>query len=200
MPKRKLINALGSLHPMSKAYQNVLEKEDLYVSRSVKKHTPLLIRGKNVNDLHFILTGYFKLYLVDENNEELIVDFFSEDNFMMIPEGLFDDHPDAEFYIVALKDSELLSLSRDKMDSMMLKFPDARIQVDQIKNLMMRRQLKHLQLLFKPSTERWFFFMTEFKDTYWRVVEMDICRFCGISLRTLIRSKTIARLKLRSRK
>ncbi|MES2457361.1 MAG: cyclic nucleotide-binding domain-containing protein [Bacteroidota bacterium] len=150
--------------------------------------------------MHFIERGHFKLYLVDADQGELILDICCEGQFVWIPQELMRTFLDAALYLVAMRDCELLTLSKDKLDKLALQFPDLQKQLGKIQDLILLRQMKHVSLLLKTSTQRWSFLMESFKEICQVATEPEVCKFCGIGLRTLSRSKSMYRLKRKSAK
>jgi CRP-like cAMP-binding protein len=200
MPKRKLVSCLGALHPVSKAYQKFIEQNDVFSRKTIRKNVPLLVKGRNGAELHFVDDGAFKMYLVNENNEEQIIDFFAEGAFILVPEKFIDVNQDRPVYIVAMENSQLLSAPIGTMNELVPEYPEIKAHVAGIKASLTSRQLKHISILFLPPCERFGVFVREFNDISARLSPANTYRFLGISLKTLQRSKKAFRLISRSKK
>lgn len=201
MPKSKLISRLGELHPVSKPYQKFIEENDPFIRKSVKKNTPLNIHGKNANELHFVNQGKFKMYQVDENNDEQPVDFFMDGTFILVPEKSADDAQNQlPLFIVALENSEVLSISLDALDRLGNQFSEVKIHVSRIGSRIAARRLKHISILFKPPIDRYALFFKEFKSVCGKISSTETWGFLGICPKTLQRSKILFRMKARGKK
>lgn len=186
---RKLIDALSLLHPLSLRYQAIIQVENPYHYRIIKRDTPVLMPGKDADELSFICKGLFKLYRYNEGGEEMIFDFFYEGIFMMLPVDFYDGTRNELYYISALHDSELLTINRAKMTELYAMFPEVKIQTDRIRSRISLRNMQHLNLLFTPALDRYVLFLKLYPNVARWLTEIDICRFLGISKKTLYRSK-----------
>lgn len=199
MPKRRLIGCLGKLYPVAKPYQKFIEQTELFSRKTIKKNMPLLLHGRHAEELHFVDQGAFKMYLVDEDNEEQIIDFFAENTFIVLPERLLEASQEQPVYIVAIENSQLLSCAKKELGRHAVQFPEIKHHLDGISKGIASRQMKHMAMLFLAPCERYAVFVREFNDICLRLSASNISRFLGISPKTLQRSKKAFRLMNRPR-
>lgn len=186
---RQLINSLGLLHPVSKGYESFIKLEEPFGYKPLKKGTLILLPGKNADELHFVGKGMFVLYRHNWKGEEMILDFFWENTFIMLPVDFYDGTANQQYYIRAIEKSELLSISKSKMDKIYALFPEARIHADRIRSQISLRTIDHLLLLFLQKEERYREFIKEYPKIAPRLTEYYISGFLATCTKTLNRCK-----------
>ena len=80
-------------------------------AKVLKKKTHLLSPGDISRETAYVGRGCFRRYLVSENNKESILNFATEDWWVGDLESFFLQQP-TRYYVQALEDSEVLTLSR----------------------------------------------------------------------------------------
>jgi len=198
MLQRQLISSLNLLHPVSQAYESFIEQERPFYFRTIKKGTLILVPGKKGDELHFVCKGFFILYCYDDRGEEQVLDFFWENTFIMIPVQFYDGTSNEQYYIRAIEDAQLLSISNTKMDIIHDLFPESRIHIDRIRSRITLRTIHHLLLLLRQKEERYSEFVSFYKMIAARLTEYLTSSFLGVCIKTLNRAKQARKPKIRT--
>ncbi|HKG05027.1 MAG TPA: cyclic nucleotide-binding domain-containing protein [Pedobacter sp.] len=191
MPKRKLIAALSLLCPVSADYATLIREQEVYAFKSIKKHMPMAMPGKDADELCFICNGLLKLFRYNDRGEQHIYDFFTENIFMMLPAEFYDSASNQLYYVTALSDCDILSISRSEMNKLYLKFAESKIHTDRIRSRIELRQRAHVNLLLSDPSERYECFLKSSPNVVRLLSDDDLCAYLGIGQRTLTRSKQV---------
>jgi CRP-like cAMP-binding protein len=198
MLKRQLIDSLGSLHPVSEAYESFLDQEHPFHYRPIRRGSLILLPGMNADQLHFVSKGMFILYRYNGKGDEVVLDFFWEHMFIMLPVDFYDGTENKLHYIRAIENSEILSISKADMDIIYRLFPEARIHSDRIRSETELRASDHLRLLLQSKDDRYAEFVKIYKGTAARLTEYLISSFLGICIKTLNRAKRKRKPRIRT--
>jgi CRP-like cAMP-binding protein len=190
MPKRKLTNHLGSMHPVSKGLASLLENDTTLKKQNLKKNATLLMPKMLVDEAHYIYKGLCKAYWLNEDNEEEIFFFWADNSIVILPEEFFAEKKNDTVYIVIVEDTELYTITKAQMDEIYLKYAEALILTNIIRKEMIAQRNKQLSILMKKPGVRYGLFLNEFQYLYKKgLADKDVMGFLGICQKTLTSSK-----------
>jgi CRP-like cAMP-binding protein len=89
---------------------------------SVKKKQNLLVEGKLCDENYFVVKGCLRLFFINENGVEQTIQFALE-NWWLADYTSFSKQDPSGFYIQAVENSELLSLTFSNQEAMLRNFP-----------------------------------------------------------------------------
>lgn len=79
-------------------------------NKEVKKHDYLLREGEVCKNIYFLVKGFFRMFYVDYDGNEINYRFTQQDNFLVDFQSFLIQKP-SHFYWQAMQDAELLVLS-----------------------------------------------------------------------------------------
>lgn len=193
---------MDSLQNISSYLSEVLEipKEavttcgDYYTLKKVAKNEMLLSEGEICMDTFFVEKGLLRMYSLDRNGKEHIIQFAPE-NWLISDRSSLNFNQKSKYYIDAVEDSEVFILSKDFFTSMIDKFP----QTVENNDLLLQKHIRNLQnrvnsLLADTAEERYMTFIKMYPDILLRVPQWMVASYLGITPESLSRvRKELAR-------
>lgn len=193
---------MDSLQNISNYLSEVLEipKEavatcgNLYTLKKVTKNELLLSEGEICMDTFFVEKGLLRMYSLDRNGKEHIIQFAPE-NWLISDRSSLNFNQKSKYYIEAVEDSEVFLLSKDFFTSMVEKFP----QTAENNDLLLQKHIRNLQnrvnsLLADTAEERYMTFIKMYPDILLRVPQWMVASYLGITPESLSRvRKELAR-------
>ena len=193
---------MDSLQNISNYLSEVLEipKEavatcgDLYTLKKVAKNELLLSEGEICMDTFFVEKGLLRMYSLDRNGKEHIIQFAPE-NWLISDRSSLNFNQKSKYYIEAIEDSEVFVLSKDFFTSMVEKFP----QTAENNDMLLQKHIRNLQnrvnsLLADTAEERYMTFIKMYPDILLRVPQWMVASYLGITPESLSRvRKELAR-------
>ena len=193
---------MDSLQNISNYLSEVLEipKEavatcgDLYTLKKVAKNELLLSEGEICMYTFFVEKGLLRMYSLDRNGKEHIIQFAPE-NWLISDRSSLNFNQKSKYYIEAVEDSEVFLLSKDFFTSMVEKFP----QTAENNDMLLQKHIRNLQnrvnsLLADTAEERYMTFIKMYPDILLRVPQWMVASYLGITPESLSRvRKELAR-------
>ena len=193
---------MDSLQNISSYLSEVLEipKEavatcgDLYTLKKVAKNELLLSEGEICMDTFFVEKGLLRMYSLDRNGKEHIIQFAPE-NWLISDRSSLNFNQKSKYYIEAVEDSEVFLLNKDFFTSMVEKFP----QTAENNDMLLQKHIRNLQnrvnsLLADTAEERYMTFIKMYPDILLRVPQWMVASYLGITPESLSRvRKELAR-------
>ena len=193
---------MDSLQNISSYLSEVLEipKEavatcgDLYTFKKVAKNELLLSEGEICMDTFFVEKGLLRMYSLDRNGKEHIIQFAPE-NWLISDRSSLNFNQKSKYYIEAVEDSEVFLLNKDFFTSMVEKFP----QTAENNDMLLQKHIRNLQnrvnsLLADTAEERYMTFIKMYPDILLRVPQWMVASYLGITPESLSRvRKELAR-------
>ena len=173
---------------------NVITCSQFYSSKKIKKGTILLSENDICKETFFVEKGLIRMYSIDKNGKEHIVQFAPE-NWMISDRSSMFFNEKSSYYIDAIEDSEIWSLKMDFFNTMHIKYPETvgnneRLLHKHIRNLQDRVN----SLLSDSAEERYMKFIKMYPDIMLRVPQWMVASYLGITPDSLSRvRKELAR-------
>lgn len=165
-----------------------------YSSKKVAKGEILLQPGDVCHHTFFVEKGLLRMYSLDKNGKEHIIQFAPEKWLMSDRSSLYFNEK-SNYFIEAVEDSELLLLSPDFFHNIKLNFPGTIANND----LLLQKHVRNLQnrvnsLLAETAEERYMKFIKMYPDLMLRVPQWMVASYLGITPESLSRvRKELAR-------
>ncbi|GEN74537.1 Crp/Fnr family transcriptional regulator [Chryseobacterium hagamense] len=165
-----------------------------YEAKKVQKNQFLLQYGEICRYIYFVEKGLLKMYSIDKNGKEHIIQFAPESWLISDRSSLYFNEKSV-YYIEAVEDSEILMLPPDFINRLIEGFPNSLEQSD----ILLQKHIKSLQdrinsLLAETAEERYMKFIKMYPDLLLRVPQWMIASYLGITPESLSRvRKELAR-------
>ncbi|MDQ1162163.1 CRP-like cAMP-binding protein [Chryseobacterium sp. SORGH_AS 447] len=165
-----------------------------YEAKKVQKNQFLLQYGEICRYIYFVEKGLLKMYSIDKNGKEHIIQFAPESWLISDRSSLYFNEKSV-YYIEAVEDSEILMLPPDFINKLIEGFPISLEQSD----ILLQKHIKSLQdrinsLLAETAEERYMKFIKMYPDLLLRVPQWMIASYLGITPESLSRvRKELAR-------
>ena len=165
-----------------------------YESMKINKHEFLLQQGEVCHHTFFVEKGLLRMYSIDKNGKEHIIQFAPE-NWLIGDRSSLYFNEKSNYYIEAVEDSEVLFLKPDFFSKLLEEFPNTIERND----LIIQKHVKSLQdrinsLLGETAEERYMKFTKMYPDLLLRVPQWMIASYLGITPESLSRvRKELAR-------
>lgn len=193
---------MDSLQNISNYLSEILEipKEavstcgDFYTLKKISKNDVLLSEGEICLDTFFVEKGLLRMYSLDRNGKEHIIQFAPE-NWLISDRSSLNFNQKSKYYIEAVEDSEVFLLSKDFFVSMIEKYPHTAENND----MLLQKHIRNLQnrvnsLLADTAEERYMTFIKMYPDILLRVPQWMVASYLGITPESLSRvRKELAR-------
>jgi len=158
-----------------------------YETRKVAKHEFLLQQGEICRNTFFVEKGLLRMYSIDKNGKEHIIQFAPE-NWLIGDRSSLYFNEKSSYYIEAVEDSEVLFLKPDFFSKLLEEFPNSIERND----LIIQKHVKNLQdrinsLLGETAEERYLKFIKMYPDLLLRVPQWMIASYLGITPESLSR-------------
>jgi CRP-like cAMP-binding protein len=166
--------------------------------RKVRRRQYVLQEGDICKHYTFVNKGCLRLYNVDVNGVEHILQFAPED-FWVADIGSFHQETPTSLYIEALEPSEVLQITRSDLMETFLNYPS----FDRVFRIMMENafiglQKRVLQNISSTAEERYLTFVENYPQLVNRIPQTQIAAYIGITPEFL--SKIRKNLSQKSRK
>ncbi|WP_294210893.1 Crp/Fnr family transcriptional regulator [uncultured Chryseobacterium sp.] len=165
-----------------------------YESKKVSKNQFLLQYGEICRNIYFVEKGLLKMYSIDKNGKEHIIQFAPESWLISDRSSLYFNEKSI-YYIEAVEDSEVLFLHPDFFSRLVEQFPNSIEKSD----IIAQKHIRSLQdrinsLLGETAEERYMKFIRMYPDLLLRVPQWMIASYLGITPESLSRvRKELAR-------
>ncbi|SDL89821.1 Crp/Fnr family transcriptional regulator [Chryseobacterium taihuense] len=158
-----------------------------YETRKIGKHEFLLQQGEVCRNTFFVEKGLLRMYSIDKNGKEHIIQFAPE-NWLIGDRSSLYFNEKSKYYIEAIEDSEVLFLQHDFFNKLLEEFPNSIERND----LIIQKHVKSLQdrinsLLAETAEERYLKFIKMYPDLMMRVPQWMIASYLGITPESLSR-------------
>lgn len=168
------------------------------IHRKIRRRQYLLQAGDICRHYTFVRKGCLRLYNVDMNGVEHILQFAPED-FWVADIGSFHQETPTLLYIEALEPSEVLQITKSDLMETFLNYPS----FDRVFRIMMENafiglQKRVLQNISSTAEERYLTFVENFPQLVNRIPQTQIAAYIGITPEFL--SKIRRKLSEKSRK
>lgn len=117
----RIIKFLDDLFPMSEPLKDALRKNLSYKKNS--KGDIMLREGQVSTNIYFIAKGLVRIYIINDEGEEINIWFMMEKDVMVGPDSFFDQKP-GELFIEALQETEVLYISHECLYRLYREFPE----------------------------------------------------------------------------
>lgn len=185
-------------HYLSKVLNVPTEKINLcsleYEIKKIPKNTFLLQSGDICKNIFFVEKGLLRMYSIDKNGKEHIIQFAPESWLISDRSSLYFNEKSV-YYIEAVEESEVIYLNLDFFNKLVEQFPDSIERSD----VLVQKHVKSLQdrinsLLGETAEERYLKFVKMFPDLLLRVPQWMVASYLGITPESLSRvRKELAR-------
>lgn len=165
-----------------------------YEIRKIPKNTFLLQSGDVCKNIFFVEKGLLRMYSIDKNGKEHIIQFAPESWLISDRSSLYFNE-NSIYYIEAVEESEVIYLNLDFFNKLVEQFPDSIERSD----ILIQKHVKSLQdrinsLLGETAEERYLKFVKMFPDLLLRVPQWMVASYLGITPESLSRvRKELAR-------
>jgi len=153
----------------------------LLVSKTIKKHEFLLRQGEVCKTENFIVKGCLRKYTIDENGQDHIILFGVEDWWMSDLYSFLTQNP-SPYFVDALEDSEVLQITREKIDFLYEAVPKfERFFRILLQNTVIAHQRRINQNLSMSAKERYLDFISQCPTIEQRLSQKQIASYLGIT-------------------
>lgn len=165
-----------------------------YKAKKVARNEFLLREGEICSDTFFVEKGLLRMYSLDKNGKEHIIQFAPE-NWLISDRSSLNFNEKSKYYIEAVENSEVFLLSKDFFTSMIEKYPNTAEKND----ILLQKHIRNLQnrvnsLLADTAEERYMNFIKMYPDILLRVPQWMVASYLGITPESLSRvRKELAR-------
>ena len=174
--------------------EEVSHCSNFYEPKKVVKNEFLLQEGDVCNATYFVEKGLLRMYSIDKNGKEHIIQFAPEKWLISDRSSLYFNEK-SKYYIEAVEDSEVLLLKNDFFSNISLSFPNSAGNND----LLLQKHIRNLEnrvnsLLAETAEERYMNFIKMYPDILLRVPQWMVASYLGITPESLSRvRKELAR-------
>lgn len=165
-----------------------------YVSKKIGKNEFLLKEGEICQSTFFVEKGLLRMFSIDKNAKEHIIQFAPENWLISDRSSLFFNE-NSKYFIEAVEESEVVMLQNDFFTNLVEKFPH----IAERNNLLLQKHIRGLQnrlnsLLAESAEERYMNFLKMYPDIMQRVPQWMVASYLGITPESLSRvRKELAR-------
>jgi CRP/FNR family cyclic AMP-dependent transcriptional regulator len=158
--------------------------------KAYKKKTLLLEQGEVCKFEAYIVKGCVKKYYLDQNGEEVILQFAVED-WWISDIGSFSEQKPSNLFIETLEDTQVLIIDFDSKQHLFKEIP----QLERVFRIMMQRAYSVLESRFyatvaHPAEQRYLEFLEKYPTIPLRVPQQQIASYLGITPESLSRIKS----------
>ena len=158
-----------------------------YSEKKVKKGEFLLREGEVCNGTYFVEKGLLRMYSIDKNGKEHIIQFAPEMWLLSDRSSLFFNEK-SSYFIDAVEDSEVLFLKNEFFIHLHEDFPET----VESNDLLLQKHIRSLQrrvnsLLSHTAEERYLSFIKMYPSLMLRVPQWMVASYLGITPESLSR-------------
>lgn len=156
-------------------------------TREVKKGTFLLRPGEICRHTFFVEKGLLRLFSLDENGREHILQFASENWLVTDRDSVYFNEP-SKFYIEAIENAVLIPMDADLFGKIAALNPDFRKKNENLLHNHIRQLNDRINLLLSASARtRYMEFIRLYPDLQLRVSQWMVASYLGITPESLSR-------------
>ncbi|WP_190811600.1 Crp/Fnr family transcriptional regulator [Flagellimonas sp. S3867] len=149
--------------------------------KKVEKKEIIANAGSKCNSNYFVLNGCLRMFFINDKGIEQTIQFAIE-NWWMTDNLAYYKRIPSDFYIQAVENSEILSISFDKQEQLLHQFPELEKYFRSIYQIAYGSSLQKMKYLTKFSKEDIYFHFTEhFPEFAQRVPQYLIASFLGLT-------------------
>lgn len=179
MPIEQLISYFAKYIPLKEVERNELKQR--VVERKVKRRQFLLHENEFCRHYTFVVSGCFKMYRVDNNAVEHIIQFAAENEWIM-DIGSFHSGKESRLYIEAIEPSVILQIEKTNLIYLYHNYPKFdRIFRIIIENKHNELQDRVLQNISSTAQERYSSFLEQYPNLGNRLPNTQIASYIGIT-------------------
>lgn len=158
--------------------------------RNFKKKTLLLSQGEICKFEAYIIKGCVKKYYIDQNGDEVILQFAVED-WWISDIGSFSEQKPSNLFIETLEDTEVLIIDYESKQQLFQEIP----KLERVFRIMMQRAYSVLENRFYATVAhsaeaRYLEFLDKYPNIPQRVPQQQIASYLGITPESLSRIKS----------
>lgn len=169
-----------------KKYISVSDEElekfcQLFEEKSVKKKEFLLQEGEICSFEAFIVKGLFKVFLIDENDNEHIL-YFGAENWWVMDFDSFENENASKLNIQALEESQILYISKKNKEKAFLEMPflhELFHKATKITHISLQRRM--LDTIAKTATQRYWEYLKKYPHIAKRLSNVQMANYLGVS-------------------
>jgi CRP-like cAMP-binding protein len=158
-----------------------------FESRTFKEGSELFRTGHICRELFFICNGVLKIVVRNEKGNDVIHFFLKENKFCTIRNS-FDNDVIAEESILAACDTEVMAISKTRLEALYSTLPNLKVLIDQITQQALLEKIRiRNAYLGQDSAMRYQLFMMREPEVALRVALGDVASYLGITPQSLSR-------------
>lgn len=191
MEESKMIYYIRKWTTISDA--EVAQIKAAFIPHSIKKKKDLHTEGEVCQYLYFVVAGCLRSYFIDSKGVEHIYQIRMDNSWISDLESFFSQEK-SKYYIEALEDSQLLRISKDDFEKLLVEIPALERYFRMVFQKAYVNALKRLNAtMWKPATERYQEMLKEHPQMFQRVPLVYIASYLGITPESLsrIRKQTL---------
>lgn len=167
--------------------ENVVKCSPFYQEKRYKKGEILMSEGEICHHTFFVEKGLLRMYSIDKNGKEHIIQFAPEKWIVSDRSSLYFNEK-TKYYIDAIEDSEVILLQNDFFQELKNKFPYS----SKNNEILLQKHIRNLQsrvnsLLAESAEERYLNFIKMYPDLLLRVPQWMVASYLGITPESLSR-------------
>jgi CRP-like cAMP-binding protein len=156
-------------------------------SKQVKKHDYLLKEGEICRNVYFLINGFFRMFYVDYDGNEINYRFTQKDNFLVDFQSFLTQRP-SHFFWQAMQEAELFVLSYHDMHRLYAASPTwnnfGRLIAERV-YLQLNERVE--MLLFMTPEERYKFLLDTQPELFTQVSQFHLSSYLGVKPESLSR-------------
>lgn len=149
--------------------------------KQVKKKTFLLEPDHICRDLYFVSKGCLRLYFINKKLNEQITQFAIE-NWWMSDHGSLESGKPSSYFIQAVENSEVISISKPKLEELFEKVPSLERYFRIVQQRAFIASQKRIEYIYSMSDEeRYRHFSSLFPDFIQRIPQYMLASYLGFT-------------------
>ena len=156
-------------------------------SRQIKKHEFLLREGEVCKHVYFLIDGFFRMFYVDYDGNEINYRFTNKNNFLVDFQSFLLQKP-SHFYWQAMQDAELFALSFQDIQNVYAASPAwnnfGRLMAEHV-YLQLNERVE--MLLFMTPEERYKYLLDTNPEIFSQVSQFHLSSYLGVKPESLSR-------------
>ena len=175
----KLLTHFSNYIPLND--EEINELSERVIERNIKRKQFILQKNDVCNNYTFIVSGLFKMYTVDKNGVEHILQFASENDWIYDINS-FHNKKQSSLYIDAIEPSIILQIDNTNLMYLFNRYQkfDRTFRV-LIENKFMELENRILQNISSKAEERYQFFIEQYPNICNRIPNVLIASYLGIT-------------------
>jgi CRP-like cAMP-binding protein len=182
---RNIIQAINNISPMPEA--DLVLLFPILQRSKVKKHEILLREGEVCRNIYFLIDGFFRMYYVDYDGNEINYRFTDKNNFFVDFQSFLMRKP-SHFYWQAMQDAELFALSYQDIKNTYAASPAwnsfGRLMAEHV-YLQLNERVE--MLLFMSPEERYKYLLDNRPELFTQVSQFHLSSYLGVKPESLSR-------------